>query len=65
LDRLMPILHNFHTQGRSWREHSITRTQVLDRNQHTEEGSEALWHYIEGLIEAAVSQGHLTEAAKT
>ena len=29
LDRLMPILHNYHTQGRSWQEHGITQAQVL------------------------------------
>ena len=65
LDRLMPILHNLHTQGRSWREHGITQAQVLDRNQHMAEGSEVLWHYIEALVEDAVSQRYLTEEAKT
>ena len=61
LDRLMPILHNYHTQGRSWLEHGVTRAQVLERNRHTSEGSEALWAYIEALIEDAVSKGYLTE----
>ena len=32
VDRLMPLLHNFHTQGGSWRKHGITREQVLGRN---------------------------------
>ncbi len=35
LDRLMPILHNYYTQGRSWLEHGVTQTQVIDRNQHS------------------------------
>ena len=62
LDRLMPILHNYHTQGRSWLEHGVTRAQVLERNRHTSEGSEALWAYIEALIDDAVGKGYLTEA---
>ena len=60
LDRLMPILHNFHTEGRSWREHGITETQVLERNRHSSEGSETLWVYIETIIEDAVGKGYLT-----
>ena len=61
LDRLMPLLHNYHTQGRSWREHGVTRAQVLERNRHIEEGSEAIWQYIEVLIEDADRKGYLTQ----
>ncbi len=62
LDRLMPLLHNYHTEGRSWREHGITQAQVLERNKHVSEGSETLWAYIETMIEDAVGKGYLTEA---
>ena len=62
LDRLMPLLHNYHTQGRSWRQHGVTQTQVLERNAHVDEGSETLWAYIEAMIEEAASKGYLTEA---
>ena len=61
LDRLMPILHNALTQGRSWREHGIQAAQVLERNAHIADGSEALWHYAHGVIAQAVSAGHLPE----
>ena len=27
LDRLMPLLHNYHTEGRSWREHGIAKSR--------------------------------------
>ena len=64
LDRLMPLLHNFHTQGRSWREHGITSAQVLEHNRHIGEGSQALWQSVEAMIKEAVSQGYLTEAGK-
>ena len=61
LDRLMPLLHNYHTQGRSWLEHGVTEAQVLGRNRHTGEGSEALWAYVEAMIADAVGKGYLAE----
>ncbi len=61
LDRLMPILHNYHTQGRSWLAHGITSAQVTERNRHAGEGSETLWAYVEEIIADAVKQGYLTE----
>lgn len=59
LDRLMPLLHNYHTQGRSWMEHGITRDQVMERNMHIGQGSEVLWDYIRERIDDAVQKGFL------
>jgi putative hydrolase of HD superfamily len=61
LDRLMPMLHNAHTQGRSWREHGIVSSQVLDRNSHIAEGSESLWDYARSVVQEAIRQGFLPE----
>ena len=59
LDRLMPLLHNFQTQGRSWHEHGIVSRQVLSRNAHIADGSEELWRFAHALIEDAVAKGYL------
>jgi len=59
LDRLMPVLHNVHAAGRSWREHGISANRVIARNSTMREGSEALWAYARSLIEGAVAKGHL------
>lgn len=59
LDRLMPMLHNSHSQGRSWREHGITADQVLARNAHIADGSPNLWEYAALMIRDAVVQGYL------
>jgi 5'-deoxynucleotidase YfbR-like HD superfamily hydrolase len=59
LDRLMPVLHNVHTGGRSWREHGITADMVIARNGRMREGSEELWRLARALIEDAVAEGHL------
>ncbi len=63
LDRLMPLLHNYHTEGRSWREHGITEQQVLTLNRHMADGSETLWEYAEALIHQAADDGHLGKTA--
>ena len=62
LDRLMPMLHNYHTQGRSWREHGVTDAQVIAHNGHMAEGAAGLWEYAEAMIKDAVGKGYLTEA---
>ncbi len=61
LDRLMPLLHNYHTQGRSWREHGISEDQVMRLNSHMYEGSQTLWEYAEALIHEATAKGYLRE----
>jgi putative hydrolases of HD superfamily len=61
LDRLMPLLHNYHTQGRSWQEHGIHSTQVYACNAHIADGAQALWDYARELIEHAVKNGFLAE----
>ncbi|MBD3378799.1 HD domain-containing protein [candidate division KSB1 bacterium] len=61
LDRLMPLLLNYHTQGQSWLEHGVRKDQVLERNCHIAEGSKELWDYAETLIQDAVKKGFLLE----
>ncbi len=63
LDRVQPLLHNYLTQGRSWREHEITVDQVLAKNIHVlEEGSPELAKYAKRMIQGAVEKGYLAKA---
>ncbi|HUK14506.1 MAG TPA: HD domain-containing protein [Thermoanaerobaculaceae bacterium] len=62
LDRIMPVLHNVATGGRSWREHGITADRVVARNRTIADGSAALWEYARRLIERAVADGVLAAA---
>jgi len=64
LDRLMPLLHNYHTQGKSWQAHGVTADRVIARVRHIEEGSQALWDFAQAVIEAAVAHGYLAPAAR-
>ncbi len=59
LDRLQPLLHNYFTEGKSWKEHGITRSQVLAMNGYIQEGSELLWKLAQRLIDDSVEKGYL------
>lgn len=59
LDRLQPLLHNYWTQGGTWKQHDITQDKVMTRNQVIASGSPILWEFAESLIQDAVDQGFL------
>lgn len=59
IDRLQPILHNVHTEGKAWKKHKIKASQVLDRNSHIAEGSQVIWEYVQELVQSAVENQYL------
>lgn len=59
LDRLQPFLHNYHTNGGTWRLHSVTSVQVRKRMAPVGEFSPVLGAYVESLLQDAVELGIL------
>ncbi|HCH1694856.1 TPA: HD domain-containing protein [Vibrio parahaemolyticus] len=59
LDRLILMLLNYHTNGQSWKENSVTREQALTINKRIEFGSVTLWDKAKELIEEATEKGWL------
>lgn len=59
LDRLQPFLLNSASNGKSWREHGICLSQVLERNKVTPEGSKTLWEYEYKMIMQELTKGNL------
>ncbi|WP_028579011.1 HD domain-containing protein [Desulfogranum japonicum] len=59
LDRLMPLMLNYYSQGKSWKKHGIRKQQVIDRNKHIAKGSTILWDFASTLIDKAVEKGYL------
>ncbi len=57
LDRLVPQLHNYHTNGGSWKEHGISKDLVIARNTAMSEGSAKLWEWTRALLEDAAGKG--------
>ncbi|WP_417870173.1 HD domain-containing protein [Vibrio furnissii] len=59
LDRLIPMMLNYHNQGQSWIENGVSCQQALTVNRRIDEGSHALWEYAQQMIEHATEQGWL------
>jgi putative hydrolases of HD superfamily len=59
IDRLMPLLLNYETQGQSWQEHGIHSDDILPRMAHVSAGSETIWQLIQSIVAAAVAEGFL------
>ncbi|HHF0481574.1 HD domain-containing protein [Vibrio antiquarius] len=59
LDRLIPMLLNYHNNGQSWKEHGVSCEQALTINKRIEFGSVTLWDKAKELIEEATEKGWL------
>lgn len=64
LDRMMPMLHNYYTQGKSWKEHKIISENVFMRNSVMRDGSVKLWEFSQALIKDAIEKGYLASSNK-
>jgi putative hydrolase of HD superfamily len=58
VDRLAPMLANWHTEGGTWVRFGVTRDQVLEKVKIIAEGSEALGSYAVALVEDADRRGY-------
>ncbi len=59
VDRILPLLHNFHTQGVAWQAHGVNADQVRARMRCIADSSAALSRLADAIIEAAVASGYL------
>lgn len=60
-DRFHPMLLNCLTGGERWRHHGVTYDKVIARNQHSRDGSTALWAYALRMLDDAVASGALAK----
>lgn len=58
VDRLSPMLANWHNEGGTWVRFGITRAQVMEKVKLISEGSEALGSYATALIDDADRRGY-------
>lgn len=59
LDRLQPLLHNYNTDGHTWKNGNVTSDKVLARIAKVGDGAPELWEYAKGLIEECIEKGIL------
>ena len=60
MDRFQPLLLNYHGGGGSWREHGISRAQVLRRMAPIEHGAPALWAMVLDVVDHACALGWIS-----
>jgi putative hydrolase of HD superfamily len=61
LDHIQPVLLNAESQGKSWREHQVKLSQIMNRNRDIHEGSEALWEYARKIIMENVKKNNIIQ----
>ncbi|MCK5152996.1 MAG: HD domain-containing protein [Spirochaetales bacterium] len=59
MDRFQPFLHNISTDGISWLEHGISKSQVLSRMKSAVKNFPLFWDFLESNVNAAVEKGWL------
>jgi putative hydrolase of HD superfamily len=57
MDRLQPFLQNAHASGGSWREHHLTKAQVLKRMTPIESTLPDVWPFVVEVIDACCASG--------
>lgn len=60
-DNMQPFMLNHATGGRSWREHGVKKSQVLNRNRYLEDGSKTMKQYFDEIIAEHVKEGNLKD----
>ena len=61
LDNCQPLLLNDASGGKSWKEHTVHKSQMYKRNEHTAEGSREIWEYMQQLIDKHIQLGHVID----
>lgn len=58
LDRLWPIVQNFHNEGGTWKEFNVSFERVVDSIEFFREEVPELWQYLMDLLEQAKARGY-------
>ena len=61
MDNLQPLLLNNANDGGDWREHQVTRTQIMKRHARNQLGSDVIGKYTKELIEENIRKGNIRD----
>ena len=59
IDRFQPFLHNYRTQGYTWKEGNVHYTQVYERMEILRTAMPALWPTVLNMMQDSVEKGYL------
>lgn len=61
MDNLQPVLLHEANGGGDWKEHEVTKEQIMRRQEKTRHGSEELFEVIKDIIDKHISEGNIKE----
>lgn len=60
IDKIQPVLLHKITDGKSWKEHNVSLSQIEKRQEKTPEASTKIWEYAKEIIDEHVEKGNIT-----
>lgn len=57
MDRLQPMLNNYHNNGGTWRKFNVAKEDIYKRIAPVKKSSDELWNFVESMIEDAANRG--------
>lgn len=57
MDRLQPMLNNYHNNGGTWRKFNVAKEDIYRRIAPVKKSSDDLWEFVENMIEDAANRG--------
>lgn len=61
LDNFQPLLLNHESNGKSWTEHHVKKSQIYKRNEKIEETSPEVWERMKQIVEEHIALGHVID----
>lgn len=61
LDNFQPLLLNHESNGKSWTEHQVKKSQIYKRNKKIEETSPEVWEWMKQIVEEHIALGHVID----
>ena len=61
MDNLQPVLLHEANGGGDWKEHGVTKEQIMRRQEKTRHGSEKLFEVIKDIIDKHIAEGNIKE----
>jgi putative hydrolase of HD superfamily len=59
LDRLQPLLLNYHSEGHTWKMPGVTSEKVYERMAVIKESTPQIWDYVVEIVEDSIDRGYL------
>ena len=61
LDNFQPLLLNATSDGRSWAEHDVKKSQIYKRNERMPESAPEIWEVVQEIVEEHVQKGNVID----